>query len=311
MPGPARPLGYAIRALCLAVVALMAWRLLSGWDRFLETGVRFRAGWFLGAVLFYLLPRLVHPLVWTGLLRSIGAPAIPYRTALDIDAKAWLGRYLPGKVFLVGAKIWLGRRLGIGTRPLAISSLVHLLLTLVQGTTAGVLLLLLADRLGQPSVPFPPLLALVAAGIVLTLPPVFRRLVSIAARILRRPPVEPDEVPSAGGLLRAASKLVVTNTLGTVHWFFLFLCLAPDSAPSIGLLLFVAGAGSIGGAAGVVAFFAPAGLGVKEATTAGLLALATAPEIGIAFALLSRVVAVLGDVLYLVVARLTARVRPT
>jgi hypothetical protein len=273
----------------------MALRLMTSWDSLKETEVRFRPELCLAALGLYLVLRLLSPIVWSGMLASIGAPRPPYVRALSIDARAWLGRYLPGKLWVVGSKVWLGRDLGIGLRPLAVASLSQLCLASICGTTTGVICLGVASRMGMPTVPLAPVVGFVVLGVTGLSPPVFRRLLSLLARILRRPPIEGSEVLGARGIARALTIVLPVNLGAVAYWSLLVAALSPGATP--GLLLYGAGAGIVAGTVGMLALFAPAGLGVREGVMTGIMALALPLEIGIAFALLARVMAVLGDAL--------------
>jgi hypothetical protein len=287
------------RGLVLLILAFLGHRLISGWGELAAAGVRVAVGYLAGGVLVYFGNRLLSVEIWRWLLVKAGEQRPRFTDALDVCARSWMGRYLPGKIWVVGGKVWLGQRIGLAPRILAVVSFTELCLWIVCCATAGALFLLGASRLGHPAIPLLPVAAAVAVGALCMAPPVFRRFLNLAARLLRRRPLAPSEVLGSGTLLGAFLRNLGILSISSAGWFLMLAALLPTERISTGLWLLAAGGSAVSGILGMLAFFAPGGLGVREGSLAAILATALPWEAAIAVALLARLRVVLGDGLFL------------
>jgi uncharacterized membrane protein YbhN (UPF0104 family) len=166
-------------------------------------------GWMLASAGLFVLGMSPAWLVWRQALREMGEPAPIYPT-LRAYYVSQVGKYVPGKAFVVVIRAALIRPFGVGIVPAVIASFVETLGLMAAGAAwAGALILLIA-RDNWP-------LALLAVGLTLgtgvpTLPPIFRRIVGFLLR--KRPQAE--VAPYLAGI---DYRLMATSWLSfTVSW---------------------------------------------------------------------------------------------
>ena len=230
--------------------------------------------------------RALHPTRWTGVLlaslltlgsyavlietwrrtvRSWGE-SIAYPTAARIWLVSNLGRYVPGKIWQIGAMSVLAERVGVSAAAAVGSALLVSLVHVVVGF--GVVAVtgwsLLSSRLPSGT-PLLPILAVLAVSII-SLPWTLPWGATLAGRIRGRPIASRRLPPTAvwiaamgsaiGWLLfGAAFHVLGTAVLGRP---------TGDAATSIALF-------TLSYLAGFLALIAPGGIGVREGVLAGLL----------------------------------------
>lgn len=240
-----------------------------------------------------------NALSWRAVLAGLGSP-LPVPVAGRVYLLAQLGKYLPGSLWPVLAQTELGREHGVPRARSAVAAVAALVVGLVVGTVvaAGCLALSAAGAIrAYWYVGLVPV-----AGVVLLSPPVLRRVLRLAFRVTRRP-AAPTAV-SGGALLAAAGwSLVMWACFGVQAWVIARgLGGGPDR-----LLLLATGAYAVAWVVGFLVVFVPAGAGAREAA----LVLVLGPSLGhpdaLALALVSRVLMLVGDLVAVGVAVLSAR----
>jgi uncharacterized membrane protein YbhN (UPF0104 family) len=225
--------------------------------------------------------------------------AVPIRSAGQVFGVGQLGKYLPGSVWSYVLQMELGRRAGIPRSRAFLASLVSTGVGITVGLVVGALGLrgtFAASRAGEHSAlartALYLALALLPVALVCAHPRVLTRLVGIALRLLRRPPL--DRGFSWRGLLRVAFWSAAGYAFFGLHLWLL--AGAQAGAGWTGLGLCVAAIGlSISVSTFVV--LAPSGLGVREFLIAITLTSVGLPYgAGYAIALASRLVATVADV---------------
>jgi uncharacterized membrane protein YbhN (UPF0104 family) len=244
--------------------------------------------------------------VWVAILRSIGA-GIRWSRALNlVYATAWLGRYIPGKVPYILGKIYFASKQGIPRAKLAASSLLEAVFQIVAQLLVGLGLLAL-DRRTDVIGPWMTIAMLVvlALCVVAVIPPVFNRLFCLAARILRRDIGDGHDISWRTVLTGVGLYLpaIFANGTGT---YFVARALDPGLGPE--LVLFITGAAILSGVVGMLAVFAPSGLGVREGVMLLLLGLVTDPATAVAVTVVSRLWSVIADALFVGTAWLADRI---
>ncbi len=207
--------------------------------------------------------QLFSGVLWGRVVRDLGGVSLGFGEAVRVFLIANLGRYVPGKVWQVTGLALLARRRGVPASLSGFAAVVAHGVSLIAATLVGTLVFV--HRNGSEAGPLlwiPPALVLITA--LALIPPVFERLLALAARL------------RLGVDWHAVHPRMVVVWLGlfVVHWgiygasFFLL-------ARSFGL---PGGAMEVGASyvaayvVGYLAIFAPAGIGVREASLAGLLA---------------------------------------
>lgn len=287
-----------------AVVLVFLARAIRGleWEEVLRT--RVDAGLAALGLAAGLLQRFTFAPVWAALVGALGGKVSRYRALNLVYARAWLGRYAPGKVAMLAARVYLAEELGVARPVLLVSSFLEMvaqLLVTVAVGLAGVATLAGGFR----AVPRDALALGAALGVLaaVLVPSVFNRLLRLAWRLLGRSGTDqPPVVPSRAVTVAVLGSAGVVASVGV----YVNLLAAAVDARAAANPVFVLGACSLAGALGAVAPFAPTGLGVKEAVLVPLLALVVPAPQAVAIAVIVRLADVLIDVAFYGVSRALA-----
>ena len=285
-------------ALAVAVIAFV-WRSAARhWDEFrrLEFPLDVRPGWIALAGAVVLLTYGLLVAAWRAVILGWGE-RLGYRPALRIWTISNLGRYLPGKVWSVAGLAVLAQREGvagwasvgaaIAMQAIAVGSGVAIAAATVPGT------------LSAPGI-------LIAAGIAATtvgalaLP----RAVAVVARVTRRPDLRP--LPIGAVVLAGAATTISWLGYGVAFWL---LARGTLGATALGLAPAV-GVFAAGYITGLLALFAPGGVGVREAVFIALLAPSVGSGGAIVLGIASRVLLTLTEVTAALLGLLLGRGHP-
>jgi len=262
-PGsPARRWLWVVQGLVtLAVVAFVGRALARNWDQFrsLHVTLTIGPGWIAGSVLMVVLTYAMQVEAWRRILAG-WSQGLTFRAAARVWSLANLGRYVPGKVWSVAGLVVLARQAGVEAGPAAASAFVLQAISLGTGVAV-----VAAVAPGSA-----PPLRLAAAGLaavltiaVLVWSPTARRLGRLVNATAPLEPLRPSAV-------FAATVLAVLSwgTYGAAFWM-LTRGLVPDTPLPLTAAI---GAFTLGYILGVLALFAPGGVGVRELVLIGLLA---------------------------------------
>ncbi len=212
------------------------------------------------AFLSFVLGRvLLAPAYW-GLIRDFYPPP-PWRVISSVAWLAQMGKYVPGKIFTVAGFAWMMRRFGV---PVSFGLTAVVLLTgvfVLLGVVLSVPLMFQEPLAGM--VPHGGLLCalLLAAGLACLHPRILGGVANFFLRLLRRPPILVSH-------RKASYVQLVLNCLG--QWLLIglsmYFMLKSISGAPIGLRSFgvIVAASALSTTLGILVFFIPAGLGVRE-----------------------------------------------
>jgi glycosyltransferase 2 family protein len=276
-PSRARSLLRLLAALlAVAAVALAAREITAQWSAFRTSGQSLtpRWGYLLGASLLVLFVYALLIETWRRTVRAWDS-----ELAFGDAARIWfisnLGRYLPGKVWQIGAMGVMAREQGVSALAATGSALVINLVNLLAGF--GLVAVTGARFFNQRATSVVLLVALVV-GVALAprlLPPVAR----LAGRLVQRNLALPH-LPASAVWTATAGCLVAWCLYGIA--FQIFVAGILGSAPGATTSYIAAFTGSY--LVGYIALFAPGGLGVREYTlveSLGRLGLQTAGGAGV------------------------------
>lgn len=196
---------------------------------------------------------------WRSLLQG-WEQDLPLTTAINIWCVSNLGRYLPGKLWSVAGLAVLAKREGVAGWAAAASALAMQVLSL--GTGAAITMAFLPQA--RSPVEFIAAITVAAAAVVaLTMKPMARLLARLADGKIPLRPLPPLAV------VLGATATVVAWLLYGLAFRLLALGMLPESAPSLPLAV-----GAFAGAyiVGLIAIFAPGGIGMREGVLFALLA---------------------------------------
>ncbi len=219
-------------------------------------------GYLVAASVVGLAARYWGVFVWRTILVDLGAVDMPRWSALsNVYAKAWLGRYIPGKVAWIAGKVYFAGEHGLSKSKLAVSAVLEALVQIVLYLVIALALLGGTGRLDGINGTARWTVVIGSAILALAMaPPVFNRVVRLTARVARRNFAEGSEV-SGRLVVRASALHAVGFVLSGASYALLTRAFTPLDFPDA---VFVVAVFNLAGAIGVLALIAPSGLGVRE-----------------------------------------------
>lgn len=285
--GRYRALVWIGQLVLVGVVAAFVWQTLAArWEEFraIDLTLEVDLGWIAVAALLVLATYGLLVEAWRSVLRGWGQ-RLGYDAAFRIWTVSNLGRYVPGKVWSIAGLAVLAQRAGAAGWAAAGSALV--LQAMAIGTGVAVVA---ASAPGTLRPAWLVVGAIVAIGTMVALS------WPVTVRILGRVAGRPDVVPLPWKTLATATAVTALSwlTYGLAFW-----CLARGLlGPGAAALALPTAVGVFAGGyiVGLIALFAPGGLGVREVVFLGLLTPQLGAGAAVALAAGSRVLLTLTEI---------------
>jgi len=229
--------------------------------------------------------------IWKVMLHKMKV-SLGFRTCLKISFLSTMGKYLPGKVWLVLGKVYLAGKEGI-SKPIALASAV---LEVVLELTASIafFLVFMATRPGMKSLSGNLISIMgfaVADRLVMLHPKVFYAIINMALKWMKKETIQ-AAIGYSGMIQLFSYYLLLVLVQGIAFYFFInAICFLPLNT-LFGLSASLAAAGALG----TLSVFAPSGLGVREGVLALLLANYVVSPIAVLISLLARIWVILGEI---------------
>lgn len=253
------------------------------WQLFVATGL------FTGAV-------LVSGVLWGGLVNNLGShKPIHMIEAIKVHSLAWLFKYFPGQGGGVLSKVVWGKRNGIERKAVLTSVLYENIFLASSSILLSVPFLgltVLSEISGTGSLLIPFVLALGVFPFLI--PAVFSKSIVIGLKLIGRKPPTADLALSGKEVLQSQLLFLIPrliNGLGFVLIASIFVDLTIMDTVQL------SGAYILGGIIGILAFFVPSGIGVREAVVVIAAGSVLGADVAVAAAIIARVCATIGDVL--------------
>ena len=235
---------------------------------------------------------------WRRLLEEMDG-RISFRNAFRIWWFSNLTRYIPGNIWQPATMAVLGEREDVPKSKTILSQTFFILLTLAL---AGVLSISLVPIAAETKTWL--MLVCAAAILFFAMPPVFRFVLTIIARILRYEPAQ-----TTSSFLRGLLPLIVAGLMWLAYglsFYFFVRALGISGEPTWTTAVpLYAGAYLIG----YISFLTPSGLGIREGAIAFFLGAYVHSSVAVAVALLARLMAIAGEMVCVGIAWLSTRMQ--
>jgi hypothetical protein len=204
-----------------------------------------------------------------------------------------MGKYLPGKVWMVLGKVYLSGKEGVPKAEAFASAVIEIVLEIAAAVFFFFFFLF---SLVDYSVLSPGVLyllgAVLVAGMVFLHPRVFYKVINTLLYRLKKERIE-ETITYRDMLELFLLYNGIVLVQGTAFYFFVnALCTV-----SLDNLLVLTGSFALAGALGTLSFFSPSGLGVREGVLALLLSSSVVAPIAVLISLLARLWVTVGEVL--------------
>jgi uncharacterized membrane protein YbhN (UPF0104 family) len=290
---------WLLQLVVAGVVGALIWvQLVRNWSayRSLEVTLALRPGWIALSVLLVFVSYAFSVEAWRRVIAG-WAQHVPYGRAARIWLVANLGRYVPGKVWSVAGLVVLAQRAGVAPWAAAASAVA------IQAIAIGTAIAVVAAATPGAESPWR-----LAAAALLAVTTIAVLASAKAVRLIARLMGQSADIRPLPILAVAES-----SALGVLAWVahgVAFWLLARGlGLPGTLSVVTAAGVFPLGYVLGLLALFAPGGLGVREVVLTSLLAPAFGMGGAVALSLASRVLLTLTEVVAPLVALLVSRHR--
>jgi glycosyltransferase 2 family protein len=281
---PSRRRRVILRLVQAAFVVVAAYflivYLIRSWDTIQDFDWTLDPGWLVASGVAFLVYYFAQTVFWWMMLSGCGARS-PFWPAASVWGKSILARYVPGNVFMFVGRAWMSHSQGLSVERVSAA--------MVYEQAIGVCSALLAIAVLFPFWEYRPgltALTLLAVPVLVALmhPRIFGPLAGRVLRLFHRPALD---VTMGFGVVLTILVLFVVDWMvaGTGAWMLArsITGLGIDALP----LCVVAYA--LAYVAGMIAFFIPSGIGVREAVLTASLARRLPGGVALVWALLLRV----------------------
>jgi glycosyltransferase 2 family protein len=269
----------------LVVVGLAVRALLDNWDQLVAQQVnwQFRPAWIAAALGVMLLSYVLQIEAWRQVVKSIGYP-LRWTQAARVCTVSNLGKYIPGKVWAIAGAAMLAQREGVAAGAAVAAAILLQGLALASGVAVSAFLapelltgLGVATRIG-----------VVVVGVLAVLGSFGLGVPAVRGMLQRFLPASAPALPAIDVRVLGAALLVNAAVWGMTGLSFIWLAKGLVPAPGLSWALATA-VFTLAYVAGLVALFAPGGVGVRESLLVLLLQAAIGYKLALALALASRV----------------------
>jgi uncharacterized membrane protein YbhN (UPF0104 family) len=270
-------------------LAAAAWAVMSRWEEVRRAVQALSPGTLALALALGLVYVAVTMLSWRAVLTDLGSQ-LPVSAAGRLFFVSQIGKYLPGGIWNVLAAAEMGVDHEIPRRRSVAVMIVSLLVSIVTGLALAVGAVAVAPRdlVGSYGWVVWALPLFVAS----LLPPVLNRFLDLALRLTRRPPLEHPLTArgiAASGVWALLSWLIA----GALVWI---VATAVGMAATTGTFALAVGGYALAWTVGFLVVVAPAGVGVREAVLAAVLAGRLDAAGVVVTVLLARIILTVADV---------------
>ena len=236
------------------IFGFLAQKISSSWSKVSDLRLTFRPGLLCVSIFFLTSYFFILSLLWELITRKVGL-ILPLRKTIYYWFLSQLGKYVPGKIVFMISRAYFYKKEGFRISLTASSFILESVAGVISLSLLS--LVLIAHHVAREIVY---LIPVVLSAIFFFHPKVVERMVSFLNQRLGRQPIT---------LGVKTTDWIVLNCLYGVSFFllaggaFFFFCKSIISVNGE-QALFLVGALGLSGALGMIAFFTPSGLGVRE-----------------------------------------------
>lgn len=240
----------------LAVI-FIAWYFYGNWSEFSETIINVDLSVFAFSMLFYFVYKITLASLFHYITKINGC-AISYRKALPAYLYSILGKYIPGKVFMLAARLTYYKEENAPLSKVTVCFFIENVCTLLGAAMLFILSLFFFPNDLLDDYRWLTIL-LIAAFFVCIHPKIINAFLKIIGKIFKKD----LRIPMKYTQILKVVLMFIGNWLIVGFGFFM---LVRSVDPSVGWneMLFCAGVYGISAIMGILAVFAPSGLGVRE-----------------------------------------------
>jgi uncharacterized membrane protein YbhN (UPF0104 family) len=224
---------------------------------------------------------IIYGRSWQVIMRDLNAPIL-FSQSIWMIATTQVGKYLPGKVWYIVGRVYVGKQAQIDGKKLTLSMVIETCLVYVTGGIVFSLTTLIAGNYSLTWLIISILLTI--AAIIIIHPKILGSISNFLLRILKRPTI--NLTLTYRQLFQISLYFFGIWIAQIAGFYFLIQAIYPIPLRS---LFNLSSAYSLAWISGSLAVFAPGGLGVREGMMALLLSSVLPAPLPIAISFISRV----------------------
>lgn len=268
--------------LVIAIFYFLGREFLKNWEQIRSYEFRFDISLLLIASAIYAVVLGVFAVGWCIILRHLHHP-IPLKEIWLYFCITQPAKYIPGKIWIPVTRMKFCKPHGVPHSITLLSTGVEGMMEILAGSYVAIIMLLQTDFLGSFSLLGT--IAISVSGILLLYPPIFYFFINLFLRIARQPLI-PKNLRTSFVQLFSLQIIYVVGMFGLGAAQFIFLqSFAPVPMSHAALLTAV---GTFSLVASILAFFTPAGLGIREGIWFEALKNISTPSVALIYAFVSR-----------------------
>jgi len=290
----------------LTIFYFLGKNLVGHWQKVKEYDFFFNYFYLLLSFVFLLSGMLGFGLIWSKILKIIEPEKrISNFKAVRIFIYSWFGKYMPGKAWMLLGRIYLGQKEGLSKRALtlavgydvALSNISIFLFSLIfLGISFG------RELFDYYLIP----LLIIPIGLISIHPRVLYFILNLFLRKFKKIEIPLDKFLSYRDIIQIVFYFFIVYSLNGIGFFFLIRSLVYLSFYDI---IGIMGAFAFAAGLGMVAIFAPSGLGVREGVLVIFLQFYFPLSIAVLISLIARIWATLGEIIIFIVIYLYSKWR--
>lgn len=284
------------------VVVFLAWYFWKNWDEFSEKIMNVNIGIFIVSMLFYFVYKITLASLWHYITKINGC-SIKYEKAVTSYLYSILGKYIPGKVFMLAARLTYYKEEDAPLSKVTVCFFIENVCTLLGAAMLFIVSLFFFPNELLENYKWLTLLLIVAFFVC-----IHPKIINFVLRLIGKIFKKNLEIPMKYSQMLKVVLLFIGNWLIVGFGFFI---LTKSIYPAVewSQLLYCAGIWGVSAIMGILAIFAPSGLGVREGIIVAGLMLIMPQSDAMVISVVSRLWQTIPELLLVVMAFVYSRIR--
>lgn len=284
------------------VVVFLAWYFWKNWDEFSEKIMNVNIGIFIVSMLFYFAYKITLASLWHYITKINGC-SIKYEKAVTSYLYSILGKYIPGKVFMLAARLTYYKEEDAPLSKVTVCFFIENVCTLLGAAMLFIVSLFFFPNELLENYKWLTLLLIVAFFVC-----IHPKIINFVLRLIGKIFKKNLEIPMKYSQMIKVVLLFIGNWLIVGFGFFI---LTKSIYPAVewSQLLYCAGIWGVSAIMGILAIFAPSGLGVREGIIVAGLMLIMPQSDAMVISVVSRLWQTIPELLLVVMAFVYSRIR--
>ncbi len=227
----------------------------KNWQNLLKVELEFDLPYMVGTILFFTAAYYTAFFAWNAILQSIGLKTTVRSTQYNwFVSNLW--KYVPGKVWTISSRAYLHKKQNHSVDMIVSATFLEALFSYSISVLVVIGLMVYLNDMGAY---FLPLISVLAIFCLALSPKVFTKAINFALKIIKRDPIKIDLSPGAR-IKISLIYLIFIGIQGIGFWVYIK-ALFPELSPNYFSTLFAL---TFSNLIGMLAFFVPKGVGVRE-----------------------------------------------